>query len=78
MAQDLRVLQRAPWFVPGAAAFSATAMRRVVGTHPALPKVQVDELPTLPLSTEEYQRLLDAVHIFADPCGNSVPGHSSS
>ena len=34
---------------------------------PPLPKVQVDELPTLPLSAEEYERLLEAVHIFADP-----------
>jgi site-specific recombinase XerD len=34
---------------------------------PPLPKVQVDELPTLPLSAEEYERLLEAVQIFVDP-----------
>jgi len=34
---------------------------------PPLPSIQVEELPTLPLSAEEYQRLLAAVHIFADP-----------
>jgi site-specific recombinase XerD len=34
---------------------------------PPLPSIQVEELPTLPLTAEEYQRLLDAVHIFADP-----------
>jgi site-specific recombinase XerD len=34
---------------------------------PPLPKVQVDALATLPLSAEEYERLLEAVQIFADP-----------
>lgn len=34
---------------------------------PALPNIQVEELPTLPLSADEYQRLLDAVEIFTDP-----------
>jgi integrase len=30
---------------------------------PALPKIKVDEPPTLPLSDEEYARLLDAIYV---------------
>jgi integrase/recombinase XerD len=30
---------------------------------PPLPKITIDEPPTMPLSTEEYARLLDAIHI---------------
>jgi integrase/recombinase XerD len=34
---------------------------------PALPKIQVDEPETLPLTTDEFARLLEAVSIFTDP-----------
>jgi site-specific recombinase XerD len=30
---------------------------------PALPKIKVDEPPTMPLTAEEYKRLLDALHV---------------
>jgi integrase/recombinase XerD len=30
---------------------------------PALPKIKVDEAPTLPLTADEYARLLDALHV---------------
>jgi integrase/recombinase XerD len=30
---------------------------------PALPKITVDEPPTMPLSADEYARLLDAIHV---------------
>jgi site-specific recombinase XerD len=30
---------------------------------PALPKIKIEEPPTMPLSAEEYERLLDAVHV---------------
>ena len=30
---------------------------------PALPKIKVDEPPTMPLTAEEYARLLDALHV---------------
>lgn len=34
---------------------------------PPLPKIKVDEAPTLPLTADEYARLLRAVEIFPDP-----------
>lgn len=33
---------------------------------PPLPTIQVEEPPTMPLTAEEYERLLAAVHIFTD------------
>lgn len=30
---------------------------------PAVPKIKVDEIPTMPLAAEEYDRLLDALHV---------------
>lgn len=30
---------------------------------PALPKIKVDEVPTMPLTADEYKRLLDALHV---------------